>query len=67
MRALGDGERFVVTSNGIPVAELAPLRPRRFVDATATIAAFRGAPALDRARFRSDVDRALDQSSVPRG
>lgn len=67
MRALADGERFVVTSNGIPVGELAPIRPRRFVDATATVAAFRGAPKLDAVRFRTDVDDALDQSVVPRG
>ncbi|HXO50795.1 MAG TPA: type II toxin-antitoxin system prevent-host-death family antitoxin, partial [Mycobacterium sp.] len=33
MRQLDQGESFVVTRNGVPVGELAPLRRRRFVSA----------------------------------
>jgi prevent-host-death family protein len=66
MRQLDQGQAFVVTRNGVPVAELTPLRRRRFVSATAVAAAFSGAPPIDPARFRSDVDRALEQSGAPR-
>lgn len=66
MRALDRGESFVVTRNGTPVGELVPLRPRRFVSADAATAAFRSAPPLDPARFRADVDAALDENPSPR-
>jgi prevent-host-death family protein len=67
MRALDRGETFVVTRNGVPVGELIPFRQRRFVSANAAIARFAGAPAVDPARFRADVDALLDQRSHPRG
>jgi prevent-host-death family protein len=67
MRALDRGETFVVTRNGVPVGELTPLRQRRFVSADAAIALFAGAPVLDGARFRADVDAILDQHPHPRG
>src|SRR5919201_1565003 len=57
MRALDEGESFVVTRNGVPVGELLPLRRRQFVSAEAAVAAFAGAPAIDIERFRADVDR----------
>lgn len=66
MRALDRGETFVVTRNGVPVGELTPLRQRRFVAAEAAVAAFAGAPAIDRERFRADVDSVLDQDPAPR-
>jgi prevent-host-death family protein len=66
MRALDRGEMFVVTRNGVPVGELTPLRKRRFVSADAAVALFAGAPAIDRARFRADLDAALDQRPQPR-
>ena len=65
MRALDRGESFVVTRNGTPVGELVPLPPRRFVSAEAAAAAFRGAPPIDAARFRDDVDAVLDQDPTP--
>jgi len=40
MRALGRGETFVVTRNGVPVGELTPLRQRQFVLAEAVVAMF---------------------------
>jgi len=67
MRALDRGETFVVTRNGVPVGELTPFRQRRFVSAEAAAALFAGAPVLDSARFRDDVDAVLDQHPGPRG
>jgi prevent-host-death family protein len=66
MRALDRGESFVVTRNGAPVGELVPLRPRRFVSADAAVAAFSGAPEIDPARFRNDLDAVLDEDPAPR-
>jgi prevent-host-death family protein len=66
MRALDRGESFLVTRNGVPVGELTPVRSRQFVAATAALAAFAGAPAINSDRFRADVDAALDQDIVPR-
>jgi prevent-host-death family protein len=66
MRALDRGESFVVTRNGTPVGELVPLRPRQFVSADAAAAAFSGAPQIDPARFRDDVDAVLDEDPTPR-
>jgi prevent-host-death family protein len=66
MRALDNGESFVVTRNGVPVGELTPLRPQRFVRAEVAIAAFKNAPRIDFKRFRADVDSILDQDPTPR-
>jgi prevent-host-death family protein len=66
MRALDDGESFIVTRNGVPVGELGPVRARQFVAAEAAVAAFAGAPAIDDERFYSDLDAALDQDPTPR-
>ena len=66
MRALDRGEAFVVTRNGVPVGELAPIRARRFVATDAVLAAFAGAPAIDAATFRADVDAVLDHDVTPR-
>lgn len=67
MRALDRGESFTVTRNGVPVGELRPVSPRRFVSTEAVLAAFAGAPRIDPARFRADVDRYVDQDITPRG
>ncbi len=67
MRALGRGESFVVTRNGVPVGELSPLRQRMFVPANAAIAIFSGAPGVEFERFRKDVDTLIDQDPSPRG
>lgn len=66
MRALDRGESFVVTRNGVPVGELTPVRPRRFVSADEALAAFSGAASVDAQRFREDVDGLLDQDPTPR-
>lgn len=66
MRALDRGESFVVTRNGIPVGQLAPIRRRCFVPAEEAVAAFRSAPTIDSARFRRDLDELVDQDPTPR-
>jgi prevent-host-death family protein len=66
MRALDRGESFVVTRNGVPIGELTPLRQRNFVTADAAVAVFAGAPPMDFARFRTDLDLLLDQDPAPR-
>jgi prevent-host-death family protein len=66
MRKLDEGETFIVTRNGVPVGELTPLRRHRFVAAEAAVALFRAAPAVDRARFRADLDQVASQDPSPR-
>ena len=67
MRDLDRGETFVVTRNGVPVGELTPVRGRRFVAAAAAVAAYRGAPRIDRERFRAELDASVEQNVSPRG
>ncbi|MGH8923109.1 MAG: type II toxin-antitoxin system Phd/YefM family antitoxin [Acidimicrobiia bacterium] len=62
MRALDRGQSFIVTRNGVPVAELTPIKPRQFVTRERIGETFAGAPEVDQERFRSDVDRLVDQS-----
>ena len=66
IRGLDRGESFVVTRHGVPVGELAPLRRHRFVPAETAIATFRGAPSVDLARLRDDLDRVASQDPSPR-
>ncbi len=61
MRALDQGESFVITRNGTPVGELRPLRRHRFVTASTAIAMFRDAPPVDGGAFRRDLDEVSDQ------
>jgi antitoxin (DNA-binding transcriptional repressor) of toxin-antitoxin stability system len=58
------GVTFLVTRNGVPVAELRPIRqPRRtFVPKPDLQALASAGPHVDSARFRSDLDRVMDQS-----
>jgi prevent-host-death family protein len=67
MRAVDDGETFVVTRNGVPVGELTPLRRHRYVAAETAVAMFRSAPEVDYRRFRDDLDAAASQDIEPRG
>ncbi|MHB1582199.1 MAG: hypothetical protein ACYCU7_03285 [Acidimicrobiales bacterium] len=59
------GQTFVVTRNGVPVGELTALR-HRFVSDDAAIAMFRGAPTVDVARLRTDLDRVASPDADPR-
>jgi antitoxin (DNA-binding transcriptional repressor) of toxin-antitoxin stability system len=66
MRGLDMGRTYLVTRNGVPVGELAPLRRHRFVSAETAIATFKGAPSVDLDRLRSDLDRVASQDLEPR-
>lgn len=66
LRRVDHGETFIVTRNGAPVAELRPMHRHRFVAAETVVAAFRGAPAVDTERFRSDLDAIASPDASPR-
>ncbi len=66
MRAVTEGETFIITRNGEPVGELAPLRRHRFIRAEAAVELFRAAPPVDYHRLRSDLDEAADKDATPR-
>lgn len=66
MRALDRGESFTVIRNGVPVGELGPTVPRPVVDRDAVLAVFAGAPPVDHARFRADLDNLIDQDPARR-
>lgn len=61
MRAVEAGESFVVTRNGVPLAQLVPLGARRpEVSREEVVAAFRGSPRIDFKQFRADLDAVVD-------
>lgn len=66
MRRLDAGETFIVTRAGKPVGHLTPLHRDRFVRAQIATAMFHGAPAVEAAAFRTDLDRYADQAIDPR-
>ena len=61
LREVEAGRTFIVTRNGTPVAELRPVRPRRFVPRAAIADAVARAPRIDAGRFRADLDAVIDQ------
>lgn len=61
MRAVEAGESFVVTRNGVPTAQLQPLRRRTVVSRDQAHPSAARLPRMDRERFRRDVDAWLDQ------
>ena len=64
IEAVVSGESFVVTRNGVPVAELRPIQltRRTFVPASELLLLAAAGPRIDRERFRADLDRVVDQS-----
>lgn len=58
------GQSFLITRNGVPVAELRPVqRPRRtFVPKSELQTLAAAGPHLDATKFRSDLDSVVDQS-----
>lgn len=62
--AVASGQTFVVTRNGVPVAELRPIRRTRpsFVPKADLVALAASGPHVDLGKFRSDLDRIVDQS-----
>lgn len=63
IEAVVAGESFVVTRNGVPVAELRPIRQSRrtFVPTAELLSVATSGPRIDRERFRADLDRVVDQ------
>lgn len=63
MDAVSQGESFIVTRNGVPIAELRPIpTARKEVVSKAEIAAvFIHGPRIDARQLREDVDRLVDQ------
>lgn len=62
LREVQAGETIIVSRNGVPVAELRPVPPRRFVSRAVIQEAAKRAPRIDAARFRADLDAIVDQS-----
>jgi prevent-host-death family protein len=62
--AVASGETFVVTRNGVPVAELRPIRRERrsFVPKAELMGLANAGPRIDLARFRADLDGIIDQN-----
>ena len=60
MKRVENGESFVVTTNGRPIAELRPLIRPRNVQTETALATFRGAEPIDFDTLRSDLDRLID-------
>jgi len=61
LREVEAGRTLVVTRNGTPVAELRPIRPRRFAPRSILADAAARAPRIDAGRFRADLDAVVDQ------
>lgn len=66
LRAVEAGESFIVTRNGVPLAELVPVKKRTFVPRDELAVALRSLAPLDAAAFRTDLERHLDLSHEPR-
>jgi len=62
LRDVQAGQIIVISRNGVPVAELRPLPPRRYVPRAVIADAARRAPRVDAARLRADLDAAVDQA-----
>lgn len=61
LREVQAGQTVIVTRNGVPVAELRPIQPRRFVPRAVISEAAARAPRIDAGRFRADLDAVIDQ------
>lgn len=62
LREVQAGQTIIVTRNGVPVAELRPIQPRRFAPRAAIADAAERAPRIDADRFRADIDAVTDQT-----
>ena len=62
IEAVAAGESFVITRNGVPVADLTPVRTtrRRLVPRSDLGAIFGQGPHIDRQSFREDIDGVID-------
>ena len=64
MRGLERGQRYLITSNGLPVGELAPRHRRHFASRALVAEMFAGAPPVDLARLRADLDTYASQDPL---
>jgi len=62
LREVQAGQTIIVTRNGVPVAELRPVPPRRFVPRAVIAEAAKRAPRIGAGRLRADLDAVVDQS-----
>jgi prevent-host-death family protein len=63
LREVQAGQTLIISRNGVPVAELRPVPPRRFVPRTVIADAARRAPRVDARRLRADLDAVADPSA----
>ena len=66
MRALDEGEDFIVTRNGKPVGELRPYKRRQFVPRSSSSPPSKVRRSIDYEELRADIDRYVDQDPTPR-
>ena len=66
MRALEQGDEFLVTRNGVPVGELLPIRRGNFVRSEVLHEAMRGAPHVDFRELRADLEAVASYDPTPR-
>jgi antitoxin (DNA-binding transcriptional repressor) of toxin-antitoxin stability system len=61
--AVAAGDTFVVTRDGVPVAELRPIQAtrRRFVPKAELLGPAAASRPIDLERFRADTDAVIDQ------
>ncbi|MEV4356385.1 hypothetical protein ACWEPL_37165 [Nonomuraea sp. NPDC004186] len=59
-RGLREGKRYILTLNGEPLAEVKPIKRRRFVPTAEAQAVFATAPAVDWDEVRADLDTMID-------
>ena len=62
LREVQAGQAIIISRNGVPVAELRPIPPRKFVPRALIADAARRAPRIDASRLRADLDAVVDQS-----
>ena len=66
LRAVDEGQSFVVTRHERPVAEVVPLHRARVVDLNIVERNFAGSPSVDGDAFMQDIDDAVNQDAEPR-
>ncbi|MCK2221113.1 hypothetical protein MF672_046025 [Actinomadura sp. ATCC 31491] len=59
-RGLREGKRYILTINGEPLAEVKPIKRRRFVPTAEAQAVFATSPAIDWNEVRGDLDAMID-------
>jgi prevent-host-death family protein len=62
LREVQAGQTLIITRNGTPVAELRPLKLRRFVPRAVLAEAAAQAARIDSIRFRADLEAVVDQA-----